>query len=389
MNNTFTQTPFAKPLYIMAKPLGSRCNLACDYCYYLGTTPARDGLMSDELLELFISSYIKSQPSPNVSFVWHGGEPLLAGIPFFKKVLKLQHKYGRGYQIDNSLQTNGVLLNEDWCRFFHENNFLIGISLDGPEIVHDHYRRTRNGKGSFALAMHGVELLIKHQVEFNILSVIDNHGAEYASETYRFLKSTGSRFIQFSPIVERNLKTMELTPQTITPEQFGNFYNTIFDEWKRADIGSVFVRMFDDTLAGYMGVEKGLCTYCETCGHAGVIERDGSVYACDHFVFPEYKLGNLHTQTLTEMMLSQKQLHFGNDKKAGLPAQCRQCPFLALCNGGCPKDRISETKQGEPNLNYLCAGLRSYFSHTRKDMEYMANELRNQRSPMNLMNLYK
>ncbi|MDO5569863.1 MAG: anaerobic sulfatase maturase [Bacteroidales bacterium] len=389
MNNTFTQTVFSKPIYVMAKPIGSRCNLACDYCYYLGTTPAKDGVIEDGLLEEYISTYIKAQPSKDVLFVWHGGEPLLAGLNFYKKVLKLQLKYGRGYRIDNVLQTNGVLLNDDWGRFFHDHNFLIGLSLDGPEFVHDRFRKTRNGKGSFAQVMKGLSFLIKHKVEFNLLSVIDSHGADYPLEIYNFLKSTGSKFFQFSPIVERDLKTGLMTEQSLTAIQFGDFYNSIFDEWKRKDIGEIFVRMFDDTLAGYMEVPRGMCTYEETCGHASVMERDGTIYACDHFVKPEFKIGNIKNSSITELMLSQKQINFGMDKKNLLPSQCKECPFLKLCNGGCPKDRIITSANGEAHLNYLCKGLRSYFAHTRDGMEFMANELRNKRSPMNLMNLFK
>jgi anaerobic sulfatase-maturating enzyme len=322
-------------------------------------------------------------------FVWHGGEPLNAGLGFYKKVLKLQNKYGRNYQIDNVIQTNGILLNDDWGRFFHDHKFLIGLSLDGPEFVHDRFRRTRNGKGSFAQVMNGLSILNKHKVEYNILSVIDRHGADYPLEIYSFFKSIGTNFLQFSPIVERNLKTGELTEQTLTATQFGDFYNKIFDEWKRTDIGEVFIRMFDDTLAGYMGVARGMCTYEETCGHASVMERDGTLYACDHFVRPDYVIGNIKNNSITELMLSQKQINFGLDKRNKLPSQCKSCPFLKLCNGGCPKDRIIASDDGEPGLNYLCQGLRSYFSHTREAMEFMANELRNKRSPMNLMDLFK
>ncbi len=401
MENTITFNPFKIPLYLMAKPAGALCNLRCDYCYYLDKKDlyanSRVYCMSDELLERFIQEYIEAQPVPEVLFTWHGGETLLRDLSFYKKVVKLQHRYGCGRSISNSLQTNGVLLTEEWCRFFRDNNFLIGISIDGPEHCHDKYRKKSNGSGSFLQVMHGIELLQRYGVDFNTLSVINDYNVNYPIEIYHFLKDIGSQFLQFSPIVERlnadeNLKLQlpesengELAPWSVDPLKFGNFYIKMFDEWVKNDVGNVFVQLFDATLACWVGEQPGVCIFSETCGHAGVMEFNGDVYACDHFVFPQYKLGNIYTTPLLTMMLSEKQLCFGRNKRDALPSQCRQCEYLKLCNGECPKNRISTTLSGEKGLNYLCKGYKMYFRHVAPYMAYMANELFNQRPPANVM----
>lgn len=403
---TIAYNPLSMPTYVMAKPIGSSCNLNCSYCYYLEKEKLYENRknlqMNDETLEKYIESYIQAQPVPEVLFTWHGGETLLRDISFYKKVLTLQRKYGRGRKIDNSLQTNGTLLTNEWCKFFKENNFLIGISIDGPEHCHDIYRKNKGGKETFKQVMHGIELLQKHQVDFNTLSVINNYNVDYALEIYNFFKTIGSQYIQFSPIVEQISQTRPdglillppedsidamLAPWTVDAKKFGEFYITIFDEWVKKDVGKYFVQLFDATLAGTVGQMPGVCIFGETCGHATVMEFNGDVYACDHYVFPEYKIGNIKTHTIYEMVFSQKQLRFGADKRDTLPIQCRECEFLKLCHGECPKNRIIKTKTGEPGLNYLCDGYYAFWKHTQPYMEFMANELFYKRPPSNVMNV--
>jgi uncharacterized protein len=393
------------PTYVMAKPVGSICNLNCSYCYYLEKENLygnrKSFHMSDETLEKYIKSYIEAQPVPEVLFTWHGGETLLRDLAFYRKVIALQKKYGRGRKIDNSLQTNGTLLNDDWCKFFKENNFLIGISIDGPEHCHDFYRKNKGGQPTFKKVMKGIELLQKHEVEFNTLSVINNYNVEFPLEIYNFFKEIGSTYMQFAPIVERmteeqrldGLKLLPpssdyegtLAPWTVDARKFGQFYIKIFDEWVRNDVGTFYIQIFDSTLANTVGEQPGCCIYAETCGHASVMEFNGDVYACDHYVFPEYKIGNVKTHTIYEMMFSENQLRFGADKRDLLPTQCRECEFLKLCNGECPKNRIIKTSTGEPGLNYLCAGFKAYYRHTKPYMEFMANELFFKRPPSNVM----
>ena len=400
---TIAFNPLSMPTYVMAKPVGAACNLRCSYCYYLEKEklyPDRRMQMSDTLLEHFVEGYINAQPVPEVLFTWHGGETLLAGIDFYRKALALQRKYGRGRRIDNALQTNGVLLNDEWCRFFKDNNFLVGISLDGPEHCHDVYRKNRGGRGTFAQVMRGVELLQRHGVDFNVLSVINDYNVRFPLEVYRFFKEIGAHYMQFSPIVERvghnrpdglsllpptRADDATLAQWTVRPEDFGQFYITIFDEWVRHDVGRYFVQLFDATLANFVGGLPGVCIFGRTCGHAAAMEFNGDVYACDHFVFPEYKLGNLHRDTVIEMMFSDKQLRFGQAKQDSLPRQCRECQFLRLCNGECPKNRLATDRYGNPGLNYLCAGYQAYFRHATPYMEFMANELHFKRAPANVM----
>jgi len=404
MKKTIAFNPLSMPTYVMAKPIGSSCNLNCDYCYYLEKEKLYENRkslqMNDEILEKYIESYIQAQPVPEVLFTWHGGETLLRDLAFYRKVLTLQKKYGRGRKIDNTLQTNGVLLNDEWCRFFKDNNFLIGISIDGPEHCHDIYRKNKGGLGTFKQVMRGVELLQKHQVDFNTLSVINDYNVDYPIEVYNFFKEIGSQYMQFSPIVEQmsqsradglNLTPPEgaddavLAPWTVDSKKFGQFYISMFDEWIKKDVGKYFVQLFDSTLAGTVGEMPSVCIFGETCGHATVMEFNGDVYACDHFVFPEYKIGNIKTHTIFEMVFSEKQLRFGADKRDLLPSQCRNCQFLKMCNGECPKNRINFTSTGEPGLNYLCEGYYSFFKHTKPYMEFMANELFFKRSPANVM----
>jgi len=391
---TFAFNPLSMPTYVMAKPIGSVCNLNCSYCYYLEKEKMyanRKSLqMSDETLERYIESYIQAQPVPEVLFTWHGGEPLLRGLAFYRKVFALQRKYGRGRKIENSLQTNGTILTDEWCKFFKDNDFLIGISIDGPEHCHDFYRKTKSGSGTFLKVMQGIELLKKHNVEFNTLSVINNYNVDYPIEIYNFFKGIGSRYMQFTPIVEQmlSLRTDDLNlntplstgepilaPWTVNAEKFGQFYISMFDEWIKKDVGTFFVQQFDATLACIAGEMPGTCIFGETCGHATVIEFNGDVYACDHFVYPEYKIGNIKTHTLYEMVFSQPQLQFGADKRDLLPTQCRQCDYLKMCHGECPKNRIINTENGESGLNYLCKGYMAFFKHTEPYFEIMANAI--------------
>ena len=399
-----TFAPFSKPLYVMLKPVGALCNLACDYCYYLEKSKLYEQnprhVMSDGLLERFIKEYIQSQTIPQVMFTWHGGETLMRPISFYKRAIELQKQYGHGRQIANSIQTNGTLLNDEWCSFFKENNFLVGISIDGPQDFHDEYRRNKMGAPSFHKVMQGINLLKKHGVEYNCMAVVNDYNAEYPLEFYRFFKEIGCEFLQFAPIVERlkdcpscstslasvNDKEAELASFSVSPKKWGNFLCTIFDEWVRNDVGKIFIQIFDSTLANWVGEQPGVCTMAKTCGHAGVMEFNGDVYSCDHFVFPEYKLGNIYNDPIATMMYSNKQLKFGADKFDKLPRQCKECNVLFACNGECPKNRFIYDKYGEYGLNYLCEGFYKFFNHAAPYMDFMKKELQAQRPPSNVMN---
>ena len=402
--STLYINPLTFPLYVMAKPIGPLCNMDCEYCYYLEKSVMyqnRKSLkMTDELLERFIESYIHCQTTPFVQFTWHGGESLLRGIDFYRKALKLQQQYGRGREIANCIQTNGLLLNDEWCRFFKDNNFLVGISIDGPEALHDCYRKDCGGRGTFSRVMRGIELLQKHRVDFNTLSVLHDKNVRYPQQIYRFFKEIGSCYMQFTPIVERlgsrddglelltaadNPDDREMAPWSVDPVAYGRFYIEMFDEWVKQDVGKYFVQLFDATLACLYGTQPGVCLYAKTCGHALAIEHNGDVFACDHFVYPEYLRGNIYNQSLVELTLSKEQIAFGNEKQNRLPMQCVNCQYLPLCNGECPKNRIIKTADGEPGLNYLCKGLQLYFRHVMPFMEYMVEELRNERPPANIM----
>lgn len=394
---------FSKPLYVMTKPAGSLCNLACDYCYYTEKsklyrhTPKH--IMSDELLEKFIREYINCQTTPDIYFTWHGGETMMRPLDFYKKVVQLQRKYAGGRNIVNSIQTNGTLITEDWCRFLHDENWLVGVSIDGPQEFHDEYRKSKTGKPSFRQVMNGIKLLNKFQVEWNTMAVVNDFNADYPLEFYHFFKEIGCHYIQFTPIVERIFKHPDgrilaspdegaeaaLADFSVTPEQWGNFLCTIFDEWVRQDVGEYFIQIFDATLANWMGMLPGLCSMAETCGHAGVMEFNGDVYSCDHFVFPEYKLGNIFQKNLIDMMFSDKQLKFGEAKKSTLTEQCRNCEFLFACHGECPKNRFASSEDGEPGQNYLCSGYHRFFKHVAPYMDFMKQELQHHRPPANVM----
>lgn len=394
--------PFAKPLYIIVKPVGAVCNLACQYCYYLEKSnlykSASRHVMSDDLLERFIKEYINSQTMPQVLFTWHGGEALMRPLSFYKRAAELQKRYGNGMAIDNCIQTNGTLLTDEWCRFFKENNWLVGISIDGPQEFHDEYRRNKQGHPSFVKVMRGIELLNKHGVEWNGMAVVNDYNAGYPVEFYNFFKSIRCKYIQFTPAVERLClhedgrhlaapprEGGELASFSVSPGQWGDFLCGLFDEWIKNDVGEYFIQLFDSTLANWMGEQPGVCSMAKVCGHAGVMEFNGDVYSCDHYVFPEYKLGNIYQKALAEMMYSDRQLEFGQMKQKSLPAQCRECEFLFACNGECPKNRFAKTATGEPGLNYLCKGYYKFFKHVAPYMDYMKKELLAERAPANIM----
>ena len=399
-------TPFAKPLYVMLKPAGAHCNLACKYCYYLEKNNLYQNshrhLMSDETLEQFTREYIEAQTMPQVLFTWHGGEPLMRSIDFYKKALALQKKYAHGKQIDNVIQTNGTLLTDEWCEFFAQNHWLVGISIDGPQEYHDHYRITPAGKPSWEKVMQGIQLLKKHRVEWNAMAVVNAYNAEHPLEFYHFFRDNGCQYLQFTPIVERltehedgrtlaslaDDREIPLTDASVTPQQWGNFLCTIFDDWVRHDVGKTFVEIFDCTLANWMGVLPGICAYSKECGHAGVMEHNGDVYSCDHFVFPEYKLGNIREQSLIDMLYGEKQQAFSRLKHTSLPRQCKECDMEFACHGECPKNRFEKDKYGEPGLNYLCQGYYQYYTHVAPYMDFMKRELLAQRPPANIMNVF-
>uniref|UniRef100_UPI0027E2592D anaerobic sulfatase-maturation protein n=1 Tax=uncultured Prevotella sp. TaxID=159272 RepID=UPI0027E2592D len=398
-----TINPFARPLYVMLKPAGSLCNLRCKYCYYLEKnalyTEQKNHVISDEMLDKFIREYIEAQTSPDVLFCWHGGETLMRPISFYRRAIELQRKYARGRRIDNTIQTNATMLTDEWCEFFRENNFLVGVSIDGPQEFHDEYRRTATGKPTFHKVMQGIRLLNKHNVEWNALAVVNDFNADYPLEFYNFFKEIGCHYIQFTPIVERRIERNdglslapgmeeggELVDFSVTPEQWGKFLCTIFDEWVRYDVGTYFIQIFDATLANWAGVQPGLCSLAKECGHAGVMEFNGDVYSCDHFVYPEHLLGNINEKTITEMMYGEKQREFAKLKHELLPQQCRECPVEFACHGECPKNRFTRDKYGNPGLNYLCNGYRQFFEHVKPYMDFMKGELDAKRPPSNVMN---
>ena len=384
-----TISPFARPLYVMLKPVGAACNLACNYCYYLEKSnlykhqPKRQ--MSEELLERFVKDYIEAQTMNEVVFTWHGGEPTLRPLSFYQKAVELKKKYAGGRIIHNSLQTNGTLLTDEWCRFLKANNWLVGISIDGPEAFHDRYRRDSQGRPSWKRVMEGIRLLQHYGVEWNAMAVVNRYNADHPQAFYRFFKSIGCQYIQFTPIVERNVQHADgrhlasindatdapVTDFSVTPEQWGSFLCGLFDEWVKQDIGRVFVQIFDSMLANWVGVAPGTCIYAKECGHTGVMEFNGDVYSCDHFVFPQYKLGNINEHTLIEMLYGEKQRRFSQLKYNKLPRQCKECRWAFACHGECPKNRFVNDRYGNPGLNYLCAGYRRFFEHIAPTMDEM------------------
>nr|MDO8117047.1 anaerobic sulfatase-maturation protein [Candidatus Sigynarchaeota archaeon] len=385
--------------HVMIKPRGSVCNLNCRYCFYLPKKelyPGSTFRMSDVVLEKFTREYIRSQKVPEVTFGWQGGEPLLMGLDFFKKAVALQNKYTKpGMRVNNALQTNGTLIDDEWATFFHDNNFLIGISIDGPPELHDVYRIDAGGGGSFVRVKKGLDTLKKHKVEYNILACVNNVTAGHPLEVYRYFRDDlQASFIQFIPIVEAvptgdTGLTSNASERSVSGDDYGAFLIAIFDEWVRRDVGNMFVQLFDVSLGAWMGQPGGLCVYAKTCGNALALEHNGDLYACDHFVVPNEKRGNIMDNQLINLVAKNEQMRFGASKWTMLPMQCVKCEWRFACNGECPKNRLDRAKDGEPGLNHLCAGLYAFFKHVDPYMKFMANELRNQRPAANIMAFLK
>ena len=373
-----------RPFHVICKPVGPRCNLACEYCFYLEKDklfPDVHGegfLMGDETLERFIAQYImgQSEGTRELDFSWQGGEPTLAGIEFFRKVRILQKRYEREEMvITNSLQTNATLLDDEWASFLKEEGFLVGVSLDGPEVQHNRYRRTKDGRGSFQQVMRGLEHLHRRAVPFNILCAVQSENADHPEELYRFFRSIEADHLQFIPIVEP-LHGGGVSTRTVSAEQWGAFLNTLFLHWITEDIGSVFIQHFEMLLGVYLGLPATLCAHAPSCGRALALEHDGSLYSCDHAVLPSHRLGSIHTQQLSQMADSAFQNRFGEDKHALLPPECASCSFLALCYGGCPLQRTRTSRCGEGMLNHLCEGYRSFYSFSAPYYRQLVNQIR-------------
>jgi uncharacterized protein len=393
------------PFHVLTKPIGPICNLDCKYCFYLEKEVLYPDTvkwaMSADILESYIQQYIQQQNTDVIHFAWQGGEPTLLGVDYFRNVIALQAKYANGKRIENAFQTNGVLLNDEWAGFFAENHFLIGISIDGPRELHDAYRVDKGGQPTFDRVMRGVSFLKKHNVAFNTLTTVHRKNSRNPLEVYRFLKESGSGYMQFIPIVERiSTQTTQdgmvlvspsfsdqasVSEWSVEPVQFGRFLSTIFDEWVRHDVGKTFVQLFDVSLEMWLGMDASLCIFRKTCGSALAVEHNGDLYSCDHFVYPENRLGNIMQQALGEMVESPQQIQFGQAKNDTLPSYCRQCDVRFACNGECPKHRFATTPDGEAGLNYLCAGYKKFFTHIDPYMQFMAAQLRQQRAPANVM----
>lgn len=384
-----------RSFHVMVKPIGPVCNLNCAYCFYLDKEALYPGRhswrMSDETLECFIRQYIEAQQVPEVSFAWQGGEPTLLGVDFFRRVVALQERYlPPGKRLINALQTNGTLLDDEWCAFLREHNFLVGLSLDGPRHLHDVYRRDKQGRGTFDAAMRGLRLMQQHQVEFNILCTVNRVNSQHPLEVYRFFRGEGVQFIQFIPIVERlSESSAEVSEASVRPEDYGHFLCAIYDEWVRHDVGKIYVQIFEVAFSIWLGRGAGLCVFEPTCGQAMALEHNGDLYSCDHYVFPEYFLGNIHEKPLVELVGQSFQQKFGADKRDALPYYCRRCEVRFLCHGECPKNRILTTPDGEPGLNYLCAGLKRFFHHIGPTMEWMARAFEQGRPPAGIMEVLR
>jgi len=380
-----------RAFHVMLKPRGPICNLDCTYCFYLKKEKLyREGAsfrMSDEVLEAFTRQYIEAQQVPEVTFAWQGGEPALMGLDFFHRAVAMQQKYIKpGMKISNALQTNGTRLDEEWCRFLKEHHFLVGLSLDGPRELHDAYRVDKGGKPTFDKVYQSLKLLQRHGVDFNVLCVVHRLNSGRPLEVYRFFKSEGVQFIQFIPAVERKPEG-GMTDWTVRAEKWGDFLCTLFDEWVRCDVGRIYVQHFDVALEAWAGYEPGLCVHAKTCGSALAMEHNGDLFSCDHFVTPDYYLGNILQIPMAEMVASPFQRKFGQDKRRGLPRYCLECPVLFACNGGCPKDRFITTPGQEPNLNYLCKGYKRFYTYIAPYMRLMAELFHQGQPPAAIMEI--
>lgn len=393
--------------HLMVKPTGAICNLDCQYCFYLAKEmlyPYSRFRMAENLLELYVRQLLESHShTSEVIFCWQGGEPTLMGLDFFRLAVKYIEKHRKSHHKDiiYSLQTNGTLLNDEWCSFFKQHNFLIGLSIDGPQHLHDSYRVTKKGEGTFKKVMQAYQYLKSYDVDTNILCTVNRVNSSHPLEVYRFFRDElEARFLQFIPIVEPELQEellfqelqesqQRVSSYSVEAEQFGNFLNAIFDEWIRQDVGKIFVQHFDVALSNWLGITPSVCIFSKTCGLALALEHNGDVYSCDHFVEPEYKLGNIQETHMSELVNSPQQKRFGQAKSDTLPNYCQKCEVLFACNGGCPKNRFIKTPNGEAGLNYLCAGYKAFFKHIDKPMRIMAMLLRTHRAPAEIMNLYK
>lgn len=392
-------TNFLPPrIHVLTKPTGAICNLDCSYCFFLDKEelyPNSNFRMSDEILETYIRQLIESHKTPEVTVAWQGGEPTLMGLDFFKKAIAYQEKYRRpGMTFENTLQTNGTLLNDEWCEFFKANNYLIGLSLDGPRELHDANRVDKVGRPTFDRVMKGLRLLQKHGVEYNILTTVNRVNSQYPLEVYRFLRDeVKTSWIQFIPVVERineDGKTLyqkgtQVSENSVLPEQFGTFLTTIFDEWVRRDVGKIFVQTFEAAVRSWLGLPTGMCFFSPTCGSGVALEHNGDLYSCDHFVEPDYLLGNIQETSMAELVGSSRQFQFGQDKLTTLPRYCQQCEVRFACHGECPKHRFTDTPDGEPGLNYLCAGYKTFFTHIDNPLKMMVNLLRQGKDATEIM----
>jgi uncharacterized protein len=413
MDAAATEATKPKPLsfHIMTKPIGPICNLDCKYCFYLekenlyasrpGHTPHSDWKMADDVLESYVRQYIEAQQADTINFAWQGGEPTLLGVDFFRRVVAFQKKYGDNKHIENAFQTNGVLLDDEWGEFLAQSKFLVGLSIDGPRALHDHYRVDKGNQPTFNRVVAGLNMLKKHGVEFNTLTVVNRHNARKPLEVYRFLKEIGSGYLQFIPVVERVAREANdaglvlikpsdsadarVSEWSVDPVDYGNFLCAIFDEWVRNDVARYYIQIFDVALETWVGMPASLCVFRETCGSAMAMEHNGDLYSCDHFVYPENKLGNIMKHPLELLVDSAQQAKFGLDKRDSLPRYCRECDVRFACNGECPKHRFIRTPDGEAGLNYLCAGYKMFFHHVDPYMRFMGGELRQGRPPANVM----
>jgi serine-type anaerobic sulfatase-maturating enzyme len=422
--------PTGAPLayHVLAKPTGAICNLDCKYCFFLSKEAMYPGSrfrMSDEVLEAYVQQLLASHQVPEVNIAWQGGEPTLMGLDFFKRSVELVEKHRKsGQHVAYTLQTNGTLLDDEWCAFFKEHNFLIGLSVDGPRPLHDAYRLDKGGQGTFDRVVRGWELLSRHQVDVNILCTVNAANADHPVEVYRFFRdelgATAAHhapphsplFIQFIPIVERTTAGVRplaeqgwterpgvkrplytqtghmVTSRSVKPKQYGSFLIGVFEEWARRDVGRVYVQSFDVALASWVGQPAGICVFQETCGLGLALEHNGDLYSCDHYVEPDYRLGNILETPMIELVASDRQRRFGQDKRDTLPKYCLECDVRFACHGECPRNRIAKTPDGEPGLNYLCAGFKLFFHHVDRPMRIMADLLRQNRAPAEIMRWY-
>jgi uncharacterized protein len=403
-----------KGYHILVKPIGPLCNLDCSYCFYSEKKAffpkQNDFSISNEVLEAFIKKYIASQEIPEIQFVWQGGEPTLLGLDFYKNVVSLQKKYAMNKKIVNSLQTNGTLLNEEWCVFLKSNGFLVGLSLDGPAAFHDAYRLDHRGGSTHSKVINALSILKKHDIPFNVLVCVTRESSVRPIEVYRFLKEHGAKYIQFTPIVERipdndaaelglrhalppdlsrEQNNLTVSPATVEPEAYGDFLIQVFEEWVRNDVGKIFIMNFEWALEAWLGLPSTICIFSEECGKTLTMEHNGDIYSCDHYVYPEYRLGNILTDNLNNIVDLEKQRKFGREKEAALPRKCSDCEAAFACRGECPRHRFIGSDEGEPGLNYLCAGYKKYFRHIHRYMKVMATLIENDLPASNVMDAIK